>query len=200
MEATESKIGGVILAAGASSRLGRAKQLLEYQGEKLIDRMVGLFTKLPLSEICVVYGARRAEIEPVITQLSVSTAYNPDWSKGMAGSLQAGLKTLLALNADLPAVLIALVDQPLLTKAHFSAMLEMHRANPESIIAAAYEDTQGVPAIFPSRFFPELLSQKTQVGAKKLIKIYADQVISFPCQEAAFDIDTEADYQRLLSR
>jgi molybdenum cofactor cytidylyltransferase len=199
MEANEPKTGGIVLAAGASSRLGRAKQLLEYKGERLIDRMVGLFSKLPLDECCVVYGARRAEMEPVITQLSVATAYNPDWSTGMAGSLQTGLKTLLELDANLSAILIALVDQPLLTITHFSAMLELHRVNPNSIIAAAYEDTQGVPAIFPSTFFPELLSQKVAVGAKKIIKKYADQVISYSCPEAAFDIDTEADYQRLLS-
>ena len=199
MAANDLRIGGVILAAGASSRLGRAKQLLPYKGERLIDRMVSLFTDLPLSEVCLVYGARRAEIEPVIAKFSVTQVYNPDWSTGMAGSLQTGLTTLLALAPDLSAVLIALVDQPLLTITHFTAMLEMYRANPDSIIAAAYEDIRGVPAIFPSCFFPELLSQKTQVGAKKLIKKYADQVIPFSCPEAAFDIDTEADYQRLLS-
>lgn len=193
-------IAGVILAAGASRRLGRAKQLLRYQGKTLLDRTVGFFDALPLKERCLVYGARRSELESVVDRQNIRTVYNPDWVTGMGSSLQLGLRTVLATNPDLQAVLIALVDQPLVTTEDFLGLITLHQAQAQAIIAAAYEDTLGVPAIFPAVFFPELLAQKGQVGAKKMIKKYKSEVIPYSCPEAAFDIDTEADYQGLLSR
>ncbi|HKK73715.1 MAG TPA: nucleotidyltransferase family protein [Saprospiraceae bacterium] len=193
-------IAGVILAAGASSRLGRAKQLLIYQGETLLDRTVGFFDELPLQERCLVYGARRSELKSVVDRQSIRTTYNPDWATGMGSSLQLGLRTVLTTNPDLQAVLIALVDQPLVTTEDFLGLITLHQGQPQAIIAAAYEDTLGVPVIFPAAFFPELLAQKGQVGAKKMIKKYKNEVISYSCPKAAFDIDTEADYQGLLSR
>ncbi|MEM6376749.1 MAG: nucleotidyltransferase family protein, partial [Bacteroidota bacterium] len=66
------------------------------------------------------------------------------------------------------------------------------------IISAAYQDTLGVPAIFPKTYFQDLKMLQEQAGAKKIIKKYQNFVIPFPCPEAAFDIDTEADYTHLL--
>lgn len=101
---------------------------------------------------------------------------------------------------DLDAILIALVDHPLVTAEHYQALLDLCEANPDSIVATLHEGTYGVPAILPRFTFSDLLSQKGKVGAKKVIQKYQDSVVPFFCPEAAFDIDTESDYQRLLSR
>lgn len=199
-ETPTTKVAGLILAAGASSRLGRAKQLLAYQGETLLDRTVGFFTALPLSDFCLVYGARRTELQPLLEEVPIRTVYNPDWSSGMGSSLRRGLQALLAAQPELGAVLIGLVDQPLVHAEHLSGLIALHRQHPQAIIAASYDDTLGVPVLFPRTFFGELLTQKGQAGAKKIIKKYTGQVIPFYCPEAAFDIDTPEDYQRLLSR
>lgn len=193
------KIGGIILAAGSSSRLGRAKQLLLFQGETLIHRSVSILKQLPLETIYLVYGARSSELEPELQKMSVPSIYNPDWSEGMASSLKVGLSAILEASPQLSAVLITLVDQPLVRPSHLAAMLQISQQHPAAIIAAAYNDLFGVPAIFPKTHFSAIMNQKGPVGAKKIIKKNKEQVIPFPCQPAAFDIDTEADYQDLLS-
>jgi len=193
------KPGGIILAAGGSRRLGRAKQLLMYEGQTLLNRIVSTFSALPLQDLCLVYGARQLELAAALDDLGVNKVHNPNWETGMSSSLQLGLGALLERNSDLQSVLISLVDQPLITKAHFEEMIRLHQQHPGAIIAAAYDEVWGVPVIFPQAFFEELLSQNGRVGAKKILKKYASQVIPFFCPAAAFDIDTEADYQRLLS-
>lgn len=198
--AQSSRVAGLILAAGTSSRLGRAKQLLVYQGQTLLSRIVDHFGALPLQDIGLVYGARRMDLAAELGQLEVAKVYNPDWATGMGSSLRTGLQLLLTRHPDLDAILVALVDQPLLTARHFTELLRIYEQHPGALVAAAYEDVLGVPAIFPRSCFPDLLTQNGQVGAKKILKKYAYQVIPYPCPEAAFDIDTEADYQRLLAR
>lgn len=194
-----SKIGLVILAAGNSSRLGRAKQLLDWKGQSLLAHSLGQSSGLELSQRLVVYGARSVEIEPHLKQLEVPTAFNPDWSSGMGSSIRSGLQAILELQADLEAILFCLADQPLIGKHHFQSMLNVRQVHPGFIISASYKSTLGVPVIFPKVFFPALMALNEQAGAKKIIKKYRDQVIPFPCPEAAFDIDTEADYAHLLS-
>jgi molybdenum cofactor cytidylyltransferase len=124
--------------------------------------------------------------------------YNPDWATGMGSSIRIGVKEILTKQADLEAILLLLVDQPLIQVSQLQTMLNLHQKNPTAIIAAAYKSTLGVPALFPKYFFPSLIDLKEQVGAKKIIKKFQDQVIPFSCPEAAFDIDTEADYKHLL--
>ncbi len=192
-------IGLILLAAGSSSRLGRAKQLLDWKGESLLAHSLGQSSGLALSQRLVVYGARRLEIEPHLEQLEVPTTFNPDWRSGMGSSIKSGLKAILELQADLEGILFCLVDQPLISKQQFQSMLSVHQAHPLSIISASYNGTFGVPVIFPKGFFSALMALNEQAGAKKIIKKYQNQVILFPCPEAAFDIDTEADYSHLLS-
>lgn len=199
-QSTETKVGGILLAAGASARLGRAKQLLEYKGEKLLDRTVGFFKEcLPTDRIILVYGARKEEMIPYLEQLPIRSAYNPGWETGMGSSVRTGLKTLLSCEPELEAILLALIDQPLVTSKHFSEMIDLYQSHPGSVIATRHGDDFGVPALLPKVTFPDLLSQKGITGAKKVIKKYSDLLIPYSCPEAAFDIDTEADYQRLLT-
>ena len=191
-------IGFLLLAAGGSSRLGRAKQLLEWQGKTLLTHALDKAADLNFSQRLVVYGARKLEMERHLDQMDIPIVYNPDWSKGMSTSIKKGLETLLENQADLAAIFLCLVDQPLINQDHIKSMLGLHETYPQAIISAAYQDTFGVPAIFPKAFFPALKMLEEQGGAKKIIKKYQNSVISFPCPEAAFDVDTETDYAHLL--
>lgn len=195
-----SNIAFVLLAAGSSSRLGRAKQLLTWKGKSLLEHRLEQSEGLDLSFRLLVYGARKSTIEGHLVGLKIPLVYNPDWANGMGSSIQTGVQEALSLEPDLEAVLLCLVDQPLVNQAHFASLIELHKAHPTSIIAASYQNVLGVPAIFPKAFFPDLMTLQEQAGAKKIIKKYQNQVIPFPCPEAAFDIDTEADYTHLLKK
>ncbi|MEM6379696.1 MAG: nucleotidyltransferase family protein, partial [Bacteroidota bacterium] len=118
-------VGLVLLAAGNSSRLGRAKQLLEWQGKTLIRHALDQSNDLAFSQRLVVYGARKLEIEPQLKQLAVPNTYNPDWSKGMSASIKKGLEVILKKQADLTAIFLCLVDQPFINRSHLQSMLEL---------------------------------------------------------------------------
>ena len=102
-------IVGILLAAGEASRMGKAKQLLHYQGQTLIHRAVMSLLHAPCDRIVVVLGAHADSIRPGLTHLPVKIIHNPDWQEGMSSSIKKGM-SLVPENAD--AVMISLVDQP----------------------------------------------------------------------------------------
>ncbi|MGI8668446.1 MAG: nucleotidyltransferase family protein [Aridibacter sp.] len=191
------KIGVIILAAGASTRLGRPKQLLEFKGETLLERIVEDALASELITV-VVLGANFGKIKKSIENLPVEIVENDDWQSGMSSSLVAGLKHLLEIQADLEAVIVLLCDQPFVDKNTISELVETQKQTNKKIVAGKYAETVGVPALFMREVFDELLKLDKKIGAKSIIKKYAETdlaTISVP--EADFDIDTEADFERL---
>ena len=198
MNKQSPKHGIILLAAGASTRLGRAKQLLIWQGETLLQRAVRKFSGIEDTHLLVVWGARKEEMEGAIRELEVDYVYNPAWEKGMGTSIKCGLKSLLQHHPDLESVMVTLVDQALVESNHLDAILEVHHTHPDQIIAASYEDVLGVPALFPKSLLPALQNIPDQKGAGALIKKMREQVYPFSLPEAAFDVDREEDYRTLL--
>ena len=192
-------IGLIILAAGKASRMGKPKQLLTYQGSSLIS----LAVKVGLNSICesvvVVLGAYTEQIKPEINKLPVQIIENMDWETGMASSIRAGINLINQSNPNLDAVIIALADQPLISEAVFNQLIEKYQDTNNKIIAAAYDDIVGVPALFDKTFFSELMNIEGDRGAKALMRKYKNEVLTIPIPEAAIDIDTQDDYEKLLS-
>src|SRR4028118_1557934 len=107
-----STIGLIILAAGASTRMGTPKQLLTYRGCSLIRHMAEVAIASVCQPIAIVLGANGERIKPEISQLPLQIVENQQWQEGMSSSIQVGLEALLAVNQHLDAVAIALCDQP----------------------------------------------------------------------------------------
>lgn len=196
------KLGAIILAAGASSRLGQPKQLLPYEGRPLVTRAAEAALAAEASPVVVVLGAHAEKIRPALAPLPVVIAENPAWSEGMASSIRCGLTTLEASVAPTPpdVVLIALCDQP-----HFSAnaIARLHSALATGVTIAATrhaDGTGGVPAIFTSTHFPSLHALQGTEGARRIIATHPASTALVDLPELAFDIDTPADWQRLNSR
>lgn len=190
--------GIIILAAGASRRMGQPKQLLEIQDENLLSRMIRMARASDFDLVSVVLGANMELILPQIDTTGLKVFLNPDWETGMASSLACGLKHSLRAYPDLASVLILLVDQPFVTTSLINRFLQTYLQDRPLLIAAHYEGTDGVPALFDKQLFPELLDQKGQAGARKLIKTYAAQLRRIDFPEGARDLDTPEDWQRLL--
>jgi molybdenum cofactor cytidylyltransferase len=184
-------VDAVVVAAGEAARLGRAKQLLPFRGTTLLGAAVEAVKAASPRRLIVVLGARAAEIRRELGAIEgAHFVENPDWRTGMGSSLRAALP-----HADGEGLLVALCDQPLVPASHFAALRAAFEAQPDRIIASSYEETTGVPALFPSSLRSEL--DGLQGGAQALIARHP-RVVRLPCPEAAVDVDTEEDYRRLL--
>ena len=190
-------IGVILLAAGASVRMGAAKQLLEFQNQTLLRRSAEI--ALQVSEkVVVTLGARSSILRKEIEDLPVQTAENEDWERGMGGSTKIGLERLLATNADLRGVIITVCDQPFVTADLLNRLIaEFDRTN-ASVVACEYAATLGVPALFSAALFPELLALAPSHGAKQLIKKHLSETVAVAFPEGAFDIDTPQNYEKLI--
>lgn len=190
-------IGTILLAAGASMRMGEPKQLLPFQGASLLRRQAQ--TALGASDAAVVVlGANAEIIKNEIADLPVQIAENADWQTGMSGSISCGLKTLLAGETKLEAVIITVCDQPLVDEHLLGKLVEKFRETAALIVACEYEATRGVPALFSRALFAELLALDETGGAKQIIKKYESQTAAVPFPGGAFDVDTKSDYEKLL--
>ena len=196
----ESSIPLVILAAGASTRMGQAKQLLEIKGEPLLHRIIRIGQEAGFSPLIVVTGARQATISPHLDTLPVQQAYNPDWATGMGSSVSVGLGAALELLPGTAAVGFVLTDQPYVSAALLRGM-KARLFDTEAVgIAATYQQTLGVPAIFRSALYPELQALSGQKGAKPLLRKYADELIAYPFPQGHIDLDTPADWAAYRKR
>ena len=179
----------LILAAGNSSRYECPKQLAVFDGEPLIQRALRNALAVCPHTVHVVLGVHREKIEPVIDNQPVEIVVAKNWHQGLSASLRAGLGIL---PEDSPGVLVMLVDQINVTAAPLRRLLRIWRLDSDTIVASGYGDTVGVPAIFPSRVYAELLLLEGKHGAKSLIQCDS-RAVTVPMPEAARDIDYPQD-------
>ena len=188
----------ILLAAGESRRMGTPKQLLSYKGSSLIYHA----TKEAIASICnpivVVIGANSDRISPEINNLPVYITYNTQWRQGMSASIANGIKALLEMKVNFDALIVALADQPLITASVYDRLVERYYQNKVKAVASNYSDTIGVPALFDRTLIPEMLKMMQKGGAKQLLNKYSDRSLNLDLPEAAIDIDTPTDYQKLL--
>jgi molybdenum cofactor cytidylyltransferase len=180
----------IVLAAGASTRFGSAKQLARVAGRPLLHTAMARAADVAGSAVTVVLGARAAQLSPLLTHSQASVVINRDWREGMASSIRAGVARL---PASCTAVLLMLVDQAAVTAEDLERLASAWRRQPDYIVAARYGMTTGVPAIFPRSVFPDLASLRGDVGARVLLQRNPDRVVRVPMASAAIDIDTPED-------
>ncbi|RCJ36338.1 4-diphosphocytidyl-2C-methyl-D-erythritol synthase [Nostoc punctiforme NIES-2108] len=195
----KSTIAIMILAAGASTRMGTPKQLLLYQGRSFLKYI----TEIAIASVCepvvVVLGANAEQIHPQIKQLPVRVVKNSDWACGMSTSIKSGIELLNNLPQKIEAVVITLCDQPFVSPQIINQLVDTYYSTKKPIIACEYGNTLGVPALFSQTFFSELATLKETSGAKKVINNNLNEVFSIPFPLGDIDIDTPKDYEQLLS-
>ena len=194
-----SGIGLIILAAGASTRMGCPKQLLKYHDQSLIHHTVNIAAASVCQPIVVVLGAYAERIKPEIKSFPVIIALNRDWSNGMSTSIRVGIETLLILSPQLEAIVLMLCDQPLVTTPLINQLVATYQRTKQPIVASQYGEVVGIPALFESQFFPYLLNLQGDRGARQVIKQSLPMVVRVPFPAGAFDIDTPTDYARLIN-
>lgn len=190
-------IGAVILAAGASSRMGPPKQSLTFAGQSLLRRAVHAALNAQCAPVVVVTGAHAEASRRELDGLDVREAFNAEWATGMASSIRTGVEGLLASDPDATAIVLALCDQPHVTAEVISQLIETYRHTHAPVIASSYAGTFGVPALFSRSLFRDLASIEGAGGAKQLIEKHAANAQFVPFPGGAVDVDTPADFAGL---
>ena len=193
----EHRIGIIILAGGESRKLGTPKQLVEFKGKSLLRHAAEVALRCA-NRVVVVLGAREEEIVEEIRDLPVEKVTNYAWKDGISTSLKKGLTKLVRLDPDVSAAVIMLSDQPLVSEHTIKALIEKYAASGKPIVASGYDGVLGVPALFAREVFDELLALQGDAGARVVIrKSDPERIATVEAPEAAFDVDTPADHERL---
>ena len=188
-------IAVIILAAGASRRMGRPKQLLPFRGKYLLQHIVDEAFGFS-DRVVVVLGANHEEISASINTEQVNVVFNNQWEQGMSTSVHCGLSALKNTNTETAIFLTC--DQPFVTAGLLRQMTDVHQKNGQPIVACRYAETLGVPVLFHQSMFVQLNGLQGDAGAKKIVMQFPDLVATVDFPEGAFDIDTPDDYQNLI--
>lgn len=198
MQNDQSKrIGAVVLAAGASTRMGRPKQSITYQGESLLRRAARTALAAGCQPVVVVTGANADLARSEVQGLSVEVVFNSDWETGMGSSIRTGVGSLQNADRNVTAVVLLLCDQPFVNVQTITELVIAHRSSGSPIVASEYGDGFGVPALFRRELFPELLRLSGPEGAKQIIMAHMSETTLVPFPEGAVDLDTPEDLVRI---
>lgn len=187
-------VSAIVLAAGASRRLGLPKQLLVHAGETLIERAIRLAHQSGASPVIVVLGAHHELIHKSICLKNATLVINSSWEKGMTTSIEAGINALMSNVPEIDGALILACDQPYLSVGHLQTMLIEFCANQASVIVvSAYKNTLGIPAVFPTGVFADLRGLSGDKGARSLLLKPPCPLIAVPFPGGETDIDLPVD-------
>lgn len=185
----------VLLAAGSSSRMGSPKQLMEYKGKPLLRHAVEEALQSQCGKVIVVLGAKANEVGQALNGLQVEIVENPEWEAGMGTSIRAGIAK--AEELDLAGIVLALADQPLISRAIYNRLILTWQVTKKPVVASQYAGTVGVPAFFARDYFCKLMALQPSQGCKGLILSSGPDAVRLDCVEAEADIDTPQDLARI---
>ena len=187
----EPKVAAVVLAAGASTRMGRNKLLLDVGGESLVRRAVRAATEGGVDEVVVVLGHEEDRVRAELRGLACVPVVNPDHAEGAGTSVRTGVRQAAGVDA----LMVVLADMPFVTAEMIATLVERYRATKAPLVVSHYGDVQAPPTLYDRALFDELLAIPGERCAKQVVKRHQGEaeVVSWPAA-ALRDIDLPADY------
>ncbi len=192
-------IAGIVLAAGASTRLGTAKQLvLDESGGAMVVRAARQLLEAGCTPVVVVTGAAHEAVASVLAVLQIEVTYNAEWPEGMGSSIRHGIEWVETHSNLSDAVLLAACDMPSVDTAHLQAIIS-RSSNCASLVASEYESTpgayvRGIPALFPRARWTPLRALSGDRGARDMLQ--STGTLSVFLRNGRFDLDTPSDLAR----
>ncbi|MFN5021029.1 MAG: NTP transferase domain-containing protein [bacterium] len=200
MKCSIEQCGIIILAAGESKRLGSPKQLLSIDGSTLLARVAKTACELMTYPVIAVLGAHAEKISPTLNIPGITVVNNEDWQEGMASSIIKGLTSMVELYPQVDGIIILVCDQPYLSHDLIKALIEAQHNAGLPAAAAAYNGKLGTPALFHKSLFSALMLLSGDKGARKMLEQMRENVVEVDFEMGDVDIDTQADYERLLNK
>jgi len=196
-EKPESTVGGIVLAAGQSSRMGTPKALLDFRGLTFLEVTLGALAAAGVKETIVVLGHHANQIRSSIDLGVVMVVANPHPEAGQLSSLQVGLGTV---PAHWQGVIVSLVDHPGISPSTIESLIATWRNEPGTIVIPRYRNRRGHPVLFDRQFIPALLTAPLHAGARAVILANRAAVREIDLLDPAIcrDVDYPEDYRELL--
>lgn len=191
--------GLLVLAAGQSKRLGKPKQLLEFEGQSLVNRLLGILKKSTTYPIGLVLGANADLIYQQLTDKNLYIINNTNWQEGMASSIRLGIQAMMENFPELDGLMILVCDQPHISENQIKSLFDIQREKDLPIAASYYSGVVGTPVVFHHSIFKDLLSLKGDIGAKSVIQQREKEVARLDFEKGMIDIDKPEDYEQLIS-
>jgi len=176
-------VAAVVLAAGASTRLGEAKQLVRFGAENLLERAVRVARDAGCSPVVAVLGASAAAVQAGCELGNAVVVMNEDWAEGMGSSVRTGVEAL----GEADGCVVMTCDMPAVTAMHLRALMDSGE-----VMASSYAGRRGVPAYFPVAVFPSLMELRGDSGARELLR----SALCVELTDGELDIDTVEDVAR----
>jgi len=192
-------ISAIVLAAGESTRMGFCKQLLEIEGQPMIEHILKSIQESNVDKIIVVLGFMADEIAKRVPEDKVKIVINPDYKAGQSTSLKAGLK---AIDAKTEAVIFILADQPFMKASIINEIIRRYKRTHAPIVIPTYKGKRGNPVLFDKALFKEMLNTSGDVGARSIIRSHDKNVeeVEVNNPSVLYDIDTVEDLKILNKR
>jgi molybdenum cofactor cytidylyltransferase len=195
---TSSRVAAIILAAGKSTRMGEAKQLLRLGESTVLGLTIDNVRRSVVNEIVLVLGssaeAIRRRLPPSLLE-DLYVVLNPAFEQGMASSLRAGLS---ALHPQVEAVLIVLADQPFVRPDTLDQLARQHHRAPAQIVIPTYQGVRGNPVLLDRSIFPEVMALEGDVGCRAIVASHPEGTMNLEVEDEGIllDIDNQEAYQR----
>jgi len=188
-----ASVAGVILAAGASRRMGagRNKMLLQLEGESLLRRAARRALVAGLSPVVVVLGHEADRARAELKGLSCESVVNPDFTGPTSGSLHTGLEQL---GSNVGAAVVMLGDMVLVTEQMLRGLVAAARGTEAPLVVSRYGDVTAPPLLFRRALFGELLAWSGEGCGKAVVQAHLAEAVFVDWPDAALaDIDTPED-------
>jgi molybdenum cofactor cytidylyltransferase len=193
--AVHERVAGIILAAGASLRMGKLKQTLSWKNEALVRHVARTALDSGLKPVLVVTGYAAGQVQAALEGLNVCLVHNPDWAEGQSSSVKAGLR---CLPEGTGAAMFLLADQPQTPARLVRSLVELHSRTLAPLAAPQIQGQRANPVLFDKAVFPDLLKLSGDIGGRVLFSHYPVAWLPWHDLASTLDVDTPEDYQRLL--
>ncbi|MGI9626625.1 MAG: nucleotidyltransferase family protein [Longimicrobiales bacterium] len=196
-----SGVAGLVLAAGASSRMGRSKALLEADGSTFVSRLVSTLRTGGCTPVVVVCAAGSGETADEARKAGGTVAVNPKGAGGQIASIRVGLAELLGLEEPPGAVVFTPVDNPGVRADTVERLIEAWRTTDRDIVHPVYRGTRGHPVLVDAKLTHEFLADPLPDGARSVVRKDPERVLNLQVDDpgVAEDLDTPEDYQRFMA-
>lgn len=194
-----STVAAIVLAAGSSARMGKPKQLIEFEGQSLLRRTVETVIASSVDFVVVTTADNGVDFARELSGLDWTAAQVEKPEQGQSESVRAGLSTVEEYG-DFDAILFTPCDLPLLSIEHLDALLAKYRRGDWDIVASRYDGIAGAPLIIGRTLWPEIWELRGDTGMRKILPSRRASTLCIEWEDGKFDLDTPEDVEALLNR